>query len=120
MFGRLLTALGAVTVLGIGGAALLWPRQATRGYGIPEDDPDALAYVRATAARDLALGAFVLWAALAGDRRAMQAGLGVCTFAPLADFLIVAHRKGAVPQLVIHASGVAGILTTLAIVRAGM
>jgi hypothetical protein len=119
MFGRLLTVLGAVSVLGIGGAAMVWPRQATRTYGIPKDGPNALAYVRATAARDLVMGAFVLWGALAGDRRAVEAGLGVCTFAPLADFLIVAHRRGAVPQLVLHASGVAGILVTLAIVRAG-
>jgi hypothetical protein len=119
MYGRLLTVLGAVSVLGIGGAALLWPRQATRSYGIAKDGRNALAYVRATAARDLAMGAFVLWAALAGDRRAVEAGLGACALAPLADFLIVAERRGAVPQLAIHASGVAGILVTLAIVRAG-
>jgi len=119
MFGRLLTVLGALSVLGIGGVALVWPRQATRTYGIPKDGPNALAYVRATAARDLVMGAFVLWAALADDRRAVEAGLTVCALAPLADFLIVAERKGAVPQLAIHASGVAGILATLAIVRAG-
>ncbi len=120
MLGRTLTALGAVAVLGIGAAALRWPRQSTRTYGIARDEPDTLAYVRATAARDLAMGAFVLWAACAGDRQAMKAGLAACTIAPAADFIIVRSARGEVPQLLIHASGVIGIAITLAIVHANL
>ena len=117
---RTLTALGAVCVLGIGTGALLWPRASTRTYGIPSDDPVAHGYVRATAARDLVMGGFVLWSALAGNRPAMQAGLAACILAPLADFLIARERSGNVPQLLIHAAGVAGVSATLALVRAGL
>jgi hypothetical protein len=120
MLGRKLTALGAIAVLGIGAGAWLWPRRSTRTYGILKDDDDSLAYVRATAARDLSMGAFVLWAACAGDRRAMEAGLAACVLAPLADFVVVRGAKGNVPQLLIHASGVAGIVATLALVRANL
>jgi hypothetical protein len=116
-FGRFSTTLGALCVLGIGGAALRWPQASTRSYGVPNDDPDAHAYVRAAAARDLVMGGFVLWAALANDRAAMQAGLLVCTIAPLADALLAYERRGAVPQLGIHALGVVGVLATWLIVH---
>jgi hypothetical protein len=117
MLGRPLTVLGALAVLGIGGAALLWPRQATRTYGVPTDEQDVVPYVRATAARDLTMGGFVLWAALANDRPAMEAGLLSCTLAPLADFVIVLRHRGWTPQLAIHASGVAGVALTWLLVR---
>ena len=116
--GRSLTALGAVAVLGIGTGALIWPRQSTRTYGIPDDAPSTHAYVRATAARDLVMGAFVLWAAAANDRGAMLAGLLACSVAPAADLLLALRRSGAVPQLAIHAAGVGGVLGTWAVLRA--
>jgi hypothetical protein len=115
--GRLLTALGAVAVLGIGTGALIWPKASTRTYGIPDDAPGTHAYVRATAARDLVMGAFVLWAAFADDRPAMKAGLLACSLAPLADFVLAFERSGPVPQLAIHASGVAGVLGAWAVLR---
>lgn len=113
----MLTGLGAVAVLGIGSAALTWPRRSTFTYGIPHADPDTLAYVRAVAARDLVMGAFVLWAALANDRKAMQAGLAACTLAPAADFILARERRGNIPQLAIHAAGVAGIAATWLVLR---
>ena len=85
--GRTLTVLGAIAVLGIGSGAYFWPRASTRTYGIPNDEADTHAFVRATAARDWVMGGFVLWAAIADDRPAMKAGLLVCTVAPLADFV---------------------------------
>ncbi len=117
-FGRFSTLLGAVCVLGIGGGALRWPQKSTRTYGIPNDDADTHAYVRAAAARDLVMGGFVLWAAIANDRPAMKAGLLVCTLAPLADLLLAYQRRGAIPQLGIHGAGVIGVLTAWAIVNA--
>jgi hypothetical protein len=113
--GRLLTAAGAVAVLGIGTGAYFWPRASTRTYGIPCDDLDTHAFVRATAARDWVMGGFVLWAAIAGDRPAMKAGLLVCTIAPLADFVLAWQRRGIVPQMLIHASGVIGVLGAWAV-----
>jgi hypothetical protein len=116
--GRTLTALGAVAVLGIGTGALIWPKASTRTYGIPDDSAGAHAFVRATAARDLVMGAFVLWAAIANDRPAMQAGLLACTAAPLADLLIAYRSSGLVPSLAIHAAGVGGVLGAWAVLRA--
>ena len=117
MLGRLLTAGGALAVLGIGAAAWTWTPQSTRTYGIPSDDPDTHAYVKAIAARDLVMGSFVLWAALANDRRAMEAGLLACWLAPAADLLLARERRGVVPQLGIHAAGVLGVLGTWAVLH---
>ena len=113
-----MAAAGAVAVLGIGSAAWTWPRASTRSYGIPSDDADTLAYVRAVAARDLVMGAFVLWAAVANDRKAMETGLAVCVIAPAADWFLARKQSGNVPQLAIHAAGVAGVLATWGLVRA--
>src|SRR6202035_5233111 len=116
---RGLAAAGSVAVLGIGAAALLWPRQSTITYGIPMDDADALAYVRAVAARDLVMGSYVLWEALANDRKALEAGLAGCVIAPAADFILARGRRGNVPQLAIHGAGVLGVLAVWALVRSG-
>jgi hypothetical protein len=115
--GRTATLIGSVAVLGIGAAALRWPQASTRSYGIPNDDRDTHAYVRAVAARDLVMGAFVMWTAIVNDRPAMEAGLLACTLAPLADLLLARDRRGNVPQLAIHAAGVAGVLGAWAALR---
>jgi hypothetical protein len=116
--GRTATILGSVAVLGIGAGALRWPRASTRTYGIPNDDADTHAYVRAVAARDLVMGGMVLWAAIADDRPAMEAGLLACTLAPLADLLLARQRRGNIPQLAIHGAGVVGVLLAWAALRA--
>lgn len=120
MIGRRLAALGSFAVLGIGAAAMTWPRQSTFTYGIVNEDADTLAYVRAIAARDLVMGAFVLWAAVAGDRKAMEAGLAACVAAPAADLVLARQRRGNIPQLLIHGAGVLGVAATWAVVRAGL
>jgi hypothetical protein len=116
--GRVFAGLGSVAVLGIGTGALAWPQHSTRTYGIPADDADTHAYVRAVAGRDLVMGLFVGWAAIADDRAAMKAGLLVCALAPLSDLLLARERRGMIPQLAIHAAGVLGVLGTLAILCA--
>ena len=120
MIGTRFALAGSVAVLGIGTAALIWPRRSTFTYGIPKDDPDTLAYVRATAARDLVMGAFVLWAAVTNDRGAMEAGLAACVIAPAADLILAKQRRGNIPQLLIHGAGVLGVFGTWAVVRAGV
>lgn len=106
-------------MLGIGAAALTWPRRSTFTYGIPADDADTLAYVRAIAARDLVMGAFLLWAVLEDDRNAMDAGLLVCIIAPAADLILARQRRGNIPQLLIHGAGVLGVFATWTLVHAG-
>jgi hypothetical protein len=115
--GRRLALLGSVAVLGIGGLALTWPQASTRSYGIPNDDADTHAYVRATAARDLVMGTFVLWAVVANDRAALEAALLACAAAPLADLVLARERRGNIPQLAIHGAGILGVLATWAVVR---
>ncbi|HEY6234093.1 MAG TPA: DUF4267 domain-containing protein [Candidatus Elarobacter sp.] len=119
MLGRTLAGAGSVAVLGIGAAALTWPRRSTFTYGIPADDADTLAYVRAIAARDLVMGAFLLWAVLEDDRNAMDAGLLVCIIAPAADLILARQRRGNIPQLLIHGAGVLGVFATWTLVHAG-
>ncbi len=116
--GRSCAFLGAVAVLGIGAGAWTWPANSTRTYGIPNDEPDTHAYVQAVAARDLTMGLFMLWAAIANDRPAMKYGLLACTLAPLADLFLARERRGMIPQLLIHGSGVLGVLGTWAILVA--
>jgi Domain of unknown function (DUF4267) len=120
MIARPLAGVGAVCVLGIGAAALVWPQRSTSTYGIPADDEDTLAYVRAAAARDLVMGLFILRAALADDRKAMEAGLAACIIAPAADLILARERRGNIPQLAIHGAGVVGIFAVWALVRAGL
>ena len=118
MKAREFAGLGAIAVLGIGTAAWTWPRHSTRTYGIPKDDEDTLAYVRAVAARDIVMGLFVLWAAFENDRKALEVGLASCIIAPAADFLLAQQRRGYIPQLAIHAAGAVGILATWMLLRA--
>lgn len=114
-FGRLATGLGAAGVLGIGTLAWFFPRRATATYGVPLDGDAALAYVRGCAARDWVMGGMVLWAAVANDVPAMKSGLALCSIAPLADALLVLKERGPVPQLIIHTSGVIGIILAFGI-----
>lgn len=120
MLAKKLAIAGAVAVLGIGTAALIWSPHATRSYGVPSDDIDAHVFVRATAARDLVMGGIVLWAALAEERRTLENALAWCALAPVADFLLARKRSGNVWQLAIHASGVVGIGAVWVMVKAGI
>jgi hypothetical protein len=52
----LLTGLASAGLLAVGGLALVAPSRLSKSYGVPVDDRNALAYVRATGARDFALG----------------------------------------------------------------
>jgi hypothetical protein len=116
--GRFFCGLGSVAVLGIGTGAWLWPAKSTRTYGIPNDDPDAHAFIRGMAARDLTMGLFMMWATIADDRPAMKWGLLACALAPLADYYVAHERRGMIPQLITHGSGVLGVLATYAILVA--
>lgn len=53
----LLCTLAAIMLIAVGVLALIAPAMLSRSYGVPVEAPPALAYVRATGARDLILGA---------------------------------------------------------------
>jgi hypothetical protein len=106
--------------LGIGASALVWTQKATRTYGIPSDDLDAQAYVRAVAARDLVMGLIVLKLSSGSSLDALKAALLSCAVAPIADFVLAKQRRGNIPQLAIHASGVVGIATVWGLLTAGL
>jgi hypothetical protein len=72
---------------------------ATRTYGIPSDDLDAQAYVRAVAARDLVMGLIVLKLSSGPSLDALKTALLRCAVAPIADFVLARQRRGNIPQL---------------------
>jgi hypothetical protein len=95
-------ALGA-SFAAIGAAALVAPRVSAGQYGLPTDDPTALALVRALGARDLAIGG-----ALISNRDDRPALARICfwsTLIALADAAAVGSIHGLRPQHAIHLSG---------------
>jgi hypothetical protein len=95
-------ALGAAFAA-IGAGALAAPRLSAAQYGLPTDDPTALALVRALGARDLAIGG-----ALVSNRDDRPALARICfwsTIVALADAAAVASVRGLRPQHAVHLGG---------------
>jgi len=109
LIGKTLAALGAVAVGALGTVAILAPAATSRGYGFVAEDPAGLAFVRATGARDLVLGAILASGALREDAASLGATLLCCSLVGLADFLIVLSNEASDvrPYLALHASGCA-------------
>jgi hypothetical protein len=98
----LAVALGAAFAA-IGAGALVAPRLSAGQYGLPTDDPTALAFVRALGARDIAIGG-----ALISNRDDRPALARICfwsTIAAFADAAAVGSIRGIRPQHIIHISG---------------
>ncbi|HWT04606.1 MAG TPA: DUF4267 domain-containing protein [Xanthomonadales bacterium] len=93
------------TVIGVGG--VLAPRLSARMFGIPTDDPAALAFVRAAAMRDVILGGIV-FAAL-NDATMLRRVLGWASIVGLGDAVAVASVRGLRPQHVLHLGGFAAL-----------
>jgi hypothetical protein len=98
----LAVALGA-TFVAIGAGALVAPRLSARQYGLPTDDPTALALVRALGARDIVIGGALL--ANRDDRPALAKICFWSTIAAVADAAAVGSVRGLQPQHAIHISG---------------
>jgi hypothetical protein len=95
-------ALGA-TFAAIGIGALVAPRPSAAQYGLPTENPIALAFVRALGARDLAIGG-----ALISNRDDRPALARICfwsTIAAAADAAAVGSIHGLRPQHAIHIGG---------------
>lgn len=102
MANLLASGLGSAFVaLGAGG--VLAPRFSSRCFGVPVDDASALAYVRATAARDLIFGVLIL--AAQDDEDALGRLFFWTSFAGVADALAVARARGIRPVHVVHLGG---------------
>jgi hypothetical protein len=100
---RLLPSALAGGLIVIGAAAIVAPATSSSQYGVATEDPSALAFVRATGARDLILGLAI--AGSLGDQRALARLLGWVSLLGLADAAVLFAARGVRPQHVIHLSG---------------
>lgn len=119
MLARNLATLGALGMIAVGTTGIVAPDAAARGYGIQPNDDGAIAYVRAAAARDVAIGAVLLRSAISGGRKGLRATLACAALIPLADLAIVAAKGGDPRRLLLHAAGLAGIATVWALATVG-
>ncbi len=111
--------LGAAGMIAIGIAGTIAPQTCARGYGIEPDSANALAYVRAAAVRDAALGLILLRASNRGGKKGLRAALACAALLPLADMLIVASRTSEPKRLAPHAAGFMGIAAAWALATFG-
>ena len=120
MIGSLLSALAALSFLGIGAGAAVAPAALSENYGVPVEDAAGCAYVRALGARDAVLGLLVATFALRGERRALTTAVGLATFVGASDLAIVAGLRGAAARtnLAIHAAGTLGLAAAWLALRA--
>ncbi len=93
------------TVIGAGG--VLAPKLSAGQFGLPTDDPAALAFVRATAMRDVILGSIVF--ASLGEPKTLRRVLGWSSLVGLADAVVVASVRGLRPAHVVHLGGFAAL-----------
>ncbi|MGB8267902.1 MAG: DUF4267 domain-containing protein [Candidatus Velthaea sp.] len=115
MIGLLVSLAGGLAFCALGAGGLIAPAASGRGYGIPATTPQARAYVRATAARDLVLGAVVLVLAARGDRTALALTLALATVAAIVDGINTAGMRNAT----IHAGGALALVVAAILVASG-
>jgi hypothetical protein len=89
------------TVIGAGG--VIAPKLSAGQFGVPTDDPAALAFVRAAALRDVILGGIVF--ASLDDPKTLRRVLGWSSVVGLGDAFAVASVRGVRPQHVVHLGG---------------
>ena len=99
-------------------AGTIAPQACADGYGIACENEDTVAYVRAAAVRDAAIGLILLRASKRGGTKALRTALACAALVPLADMTIVALRTGDPRRLALHAAGLAGIAAVWALALA--
>jgi hypothetical protein len=125
MVGFALSGLVCVALVAIGVAGLVAPGRASAEYGIVLDDPRALAFIRAMAVRDLAIGGILALMVLAKAREMLAWALLVTMLIAVVDFAVVTldRRPPARPRIdrapALHAGGIVGLLVTAAALLAG-
>lgn len=107
-------ALGA-GLLAIGAGAIVAPAASSAQFGLATREPTALAFVRATGARDMILGALVL--AALDDAAALRRTLGIGSLLGLADAATLAWARGLRPQHAVHLVGFVALLAAAVATR---
>ncbi|GAC1311588.1 MAG: hypothetical protein NVS2B3_15300 [Vulcanimicrobiaceae bacterium] len=122
VIGSVLSALVALSFLGLGAGAAVAPGALAENYGLPSDDPTAHAYVRGLGARDAVLGLLVLRFLIAKARGPLSATVAFSALVGASDFAIVYAARGRVAKrnLAIHGGGTVGLLAVSGLVRAGL
>ena len=125
MIGWVLAVLVVVGLLAIGLGGLVAPRSAAVQYGIVLDDPRALGFVRAMAARDLVIGGLLAIVALTRPSDLLGWAMCLTAFIAAIDFLVVTADRAATSgrrldrATALHAGGVVGLLAAGAVLLAG-
>lgn len=82
-----LPILAAAGLIATGIAGIAFPEPLARNFGAPLQDGAGSEFVRATAVRDIALGAILFSAALNKERSAVRVASLCCIGISLSDFL---------------------------------
>jgi Domain of unknown function (DUF4267) len=97
-----LTLAVAVGIIFIGGRFLLAPEIAARGFGIPLEARQDVAFLLVKGVRDVVSGMLFLALVWIGDRRLIGTLLLIATLIPVSDGAIVLSSVGWKPVLAIH------------------
>jgi hypothetical protein len=110
-----------VALIGLGIGSWLAPALSAKGYGLPTNEPAALAYLRAAGARDFVFGLIVLALGGAGARPLLAVTFASLTLVAVADFTLVyrACRPQVPPALIVHGLGTAGLPVVAIVIAAG-
>jgi hypothetical protein len=125
MIGLTLAALNVVGLLAIGIGGVVAPRGASKEYGIVLDDPRAVGFIRAMAARDLVIGGLLGMMALVATRHTLGWAMWLTAFIAAIDLLVVTADRRATSRsrlaraTLLHAGGTVGLLITGAVLLAG-
>jgi len=89
-----LSAFAGAAFIFIGAFALVMPGRLSRGYGVPITGRGALAFVRATGARDVALGIILLAATAANAEWLLRVIVATGCIVALGDFALAYDGAG--------------------------
>lgn len=103
-----MTVAGAAGLALFGTGALIAPKTLAGQFGLPTEDPVALAFVRAAGARDVVLGALIF--ASQDDPPSLRRILAFSSLLGLADAVSLASVRGPRPQHLVHLGGFIGLL----------
>lgn len=114
-----LCALAAAGLVAIGTLALLSPQRLARTYGITVTAREGLAYVRATGARDVIIGALFGVSVYLQDTLSLLLFCGAGLLLSLADFCIAFFMGGRRfrSELGAHLGGALAFIVLLALLR---
>ncbi len=99
----------------IGAFAVTLPVRLSRAYGLPATEPVARAFVRATGARDMALGVILFAAVLSGSAVLLRIIVASGCVVAIADFALAYGGAGRTlqPQHATHLAGAIGFALIL-------